>query len=84
MPIVTDFQLPASAKSITLPENKTEIFIAFIASDDPATGQPWCPDVRASLPHIKSAFSAEDAPTVALIEVGQKPEYVFLVTNLPS
>lgn len=75
MPIITDFQLPASAQSITLPEGpNSELFIAFIASNDTVTGQPWCPDVRAALPHIRTAFTADDAPTVALVEVGQKPE----------
>ncbi|KAJ6171121.1 hypothetical protein N7470_000188 [Penicillium chermesinum] len=63
MPIITDFKLPASAKSIPLPEGPhSMLFIAFVSSDDPATGQPWCPDVRAALPHIKAAFAAEETP----------------------
>ncbi|KAJ5217267.1 DUF953 domain protein [Penicillium chermesinum] len=76
MPIITDFKLPASAKSIPLPEGPhSMLFIAFVSSDDPATGQPWCPDVRAALPHIKAAFAAEETPPVGLVTVGQKPEW---------
>lgn len=30
-----------------------------------------------TVPHIEAAFAANDAPTVAFVEVGQKPEYVY-------
>ncbi|KAF3922510.1 hypothetical protein ABW21_db0204512 [Orbilia brochopaga] len=51
------------------PENPTEtlkpfleslggqpLFVFFVASDDPATGQPWCPDVRAAIDPVHKAF----------------------------
>lgn len=77
MPIITEFTLPPSQDALALPaDSNSAFFIAFLASPDPATGEPWCPDVRASLPHLKAAFSGENAPQVAFVEVGQKPEYV--------
>ncbi|OJJ45964.1 hypothetical protein ASPZODRAFT_17394 [Penicilliopsis zonata CBS 506.65] len=76
MPILKNFILPASARLLALPEApKAKLFIAFIASDDPITGQPWCPDVRAAWPHIQGAFLAEEAPTVAIVAVGQREEW---------
>ncbi|KAJ6024625.1 hypothetical protein N7540_005422 [Penicillium herquei] len=76
MPIIRDFTPPANAQLLDLPEiSNAKFFIAFVSSDDPVTGQPWCPDVRAALPHIDAAFSAETAPTVAIVPVGQKPEW---------
>ncbi|KAJ5660859.1 uncharacterized protein N7484_000231 [Penicillium longicatenatum] len=74
MPIIRDFALPANAQLLELPEGSPKFFIAFVSSDDPVTSQPWCPDVRAALPHINAAF-AGDAPTVAIVPVGQKPEW---------
>lgn len=73
MPITKNLTLPSSAKELALsPDSK--LFIAFISSPDPITKQPWCPDVRDALPHINKAFSGDDAPELAIIEVGQKPE----------
>lgn len=75
MPVIRNFSLPASAKLLELPEASTsKLFLAFISGDDAITKQPWCPDVRAALPHIDTAFAAPDAPTVAMVSVGQKPE----------
>ncbi|KAK6836903.1 hypothetical protein PG990_014366 [Apiospora arundinis] len=74
MPILRTFDLPESPDALSFSEPKP-VFLLFIASKDPATGQSWCPDVRASLPHIEAAFAANDAPTVAFVEVGQKPEW---------
>ena len=74
MPIIRDFAPPANARLLDLPAQTLKFFIAFVSSDDPVTKQPWCPDVRAALPHIEAAFSAADAPTVAIVPVGQKPE----------
>lgn len=77
MPIIRDFALPSSAKDLKFPDGADSTFyILFISSDDAATGQPWCPDVRASLPTINATFSGDAAPKVAFIQVGQKPEYV--------
>ncbi|CAG8902980.1 unnamed protein product [Penicillium egyptiacum] len=74
MPITKNLTLPSSAKELALtPDSK--LFIAFISSPDPITKQPWCPDVRDALPHINKAFAGDDAPELAIIEVGQKPEW---------
>ncbi|KAJ5782236.1 hypothetical protein N7457_004010 [Penicillium paradoxum] len=77
MPIVKNFTLPNSAKELALSPN-SKLFIAFISSTDPVTKQPWCPDVRDALPHINKAFAENDAPELAIIEVGQKPEWINL------
>ncbi|KAK8030160.1 hypothetical protein PG993_011451 [Apiospora rasikravindrae] len=74
MPILKSFELPESPEALSFDSPKP-VFLLFIASKDPATGESWCPDVRASLPHIEAAFSADDAPTVGFVEVGQKPEW---------
>lgn len=75
MPIVTDYKLPNSAEDLDLPaDSKSPFFISFHASRDPNTGAPWCPDVRAALPALENAFSADTAVRVAFIEVGQRPE----------
>ncbi|KAL3454243.1 hypothetical protein BJX65DRAFT_263049 [Aspergillus insuetus] len=82
MPIITDFPLPTSAATLNLPTPpNTPFFIAFLASVDPATGKPWCPDVVAALPVLHETFSAEHAPLVAFVEVGQKPEWKDLSNN---
>ncbi|KAI0472673.1 hypothetical protein GGR56DRAFT_676749 [Xylariaceae sp. FL0804] len=52
-----------------------KLFLAFVSSDDPRTGQSWCPDVRAALPYLEAAFEAEDKPTLLIVEVGQRPEW---------
>ncbi|RAL11723.1 DUF953 domain protein [Aspergillus homomorphus CBS 101889] len=75
MPLITDFNLPSSAKQLQVPENAQALFIVFVASDDPATGQSWCPDVRAAWPVLETTFSPADAPRLAAVEVGQKPEW---------
>ncbi|KAJ5090490.1 thioredoxin-like protein [Penicillium argentinense] len=76
MPIIRDFAAPANAKALEFPESTdSKLFLAFISSDDPITGQPWCPDVRAALPSINAAFEAENAPSVGIVQVGQKPEW---------
>ncbi|OOQ90741.1 DUF953 domain protein [Penicillium brasilianum] len=94
MPIIKNFTLPASAKRLEVSESlDAKLFIAFISGDDPITKQPWCPDVRAALPHINAAFAAPDAPTVAIVSVGDKlkwkePKNVYRtqwkVNNVPA
>ncbi|KAI2991325.1 hypothetical protein CBS147482_9028 [Aspergillus niger] len=66
--------LPTSANLLEVPTDK-KLFLAFISSADPATGQAWCPDVRAAWPNIEEAFSSEQGPQVGVVEVGQKPEW---------
>lgn len=75
MTIITGFRLPASANALALPaDSQAPFFITFTTSDLPETGQSWCPDVRAALPHLEAAFSAEGSPEMAFVEVGQRPE----------
>ncbi|KAJ5199642.1 hypothetical protein N7472_004846 [Penicillium cf. griseofulvum] len=74
MPIIKNFTLPSSVKELAL-SPASKLFIAFISGPDPISKQPWCPDVRDALPHINEAFTGDDAPELALIEVGQKPEW---------
>ncbi|KAJ5496406.1 hypothetical protein N7463_008393 [Penicillium fimorum] len=74
MPITKNFTLPSSVKELAL-SPASKLFIAFISGPDPITKQPWCPDVRDALPHINDAFAGDDAPELAMIEVGQKPEW---------
>lgn len=77
MPILQQYSLPDSLDDLKVPEGtESGFFIAFLASEDPATRKPWCPDVVAALPVLKKTFSAESTPVVAFVEVGQKPEYV--------
>ncbi|KAL2865262.1 thioredoxin-like protein [Aspergillus lucknowensis] len=75
MPILTAFQFPGSPESLDLPADQSAFFLSFHASADPQTGKPWCPDVRAAMPYLEEAFSADHAPSVAFIGVGQKPEW---------
>ncbi|PYH29286.1 thioredoxin-like protein [Aspergillus neoniger CBS 115656] len=74
MPLISNFQLPASANLLEVSADK-KLFLAFVSSADPATGQAWCPDVRAAWPKIEEAFSGQDGPKVGVVEVGQKPEW---------
>jgi hypothetical protein len=81
MPIQDPFQLPESTQDLPLTNDpNATYFLNFIASISPETNQPWCSDVRAALPVLDAAFSAEKAPEVGFVHVGQKPEYV----NTPS
>ncbi|KAK2010697.1 hypothetical protein LZ32DRAFT_374001 [Colletotrichum eremochloae] len=76
MPIKTSFALPEAANALIVPNSPSAaFFITFTTSDHPDTGESWCPDVRAALPHIKAAFSADSAPEMAFVEVGQRPEW---------
>lgn len=76
MTITKNFILPGSVQELPVGPN-SKFFIAFVSSSDPITKQAWCPDVRAALPHINEAFDTEDAPALAIVEVGQKPEWVL-------
>ncbi|KZM24145.1 uncharacterized protein EKO05_0010799 [Ascochyta rabiei] len=77
MPIQDHFQLPSSAQELPLPEDDAAaaLFLCFISSTDPATGQSWCPDVRAALPRLERAFGRDEAPKLAYVHVGQRPEW---------
>jgi 1,2-dihydroxy-3-keto-5-methylthiopentene dioxygenase len=36
--------------------NETPVLVYFTAADDPATGQPWCPDARKAEPILETAL----------------------------
>ncbi|TDZ22284.1 Thioredoxin domain-containing protein [Colletotrichum orbiculare MAFF 240422] len=74
MPIATSFTLPESAADLAVPEGSA-FFITFTTSNLPETGESWCPDVRVALPHLNATFSADGAPEMAFVEVGQRPEW---------
>ncbi|KAI1267970.1 hypothetical protein F5Y18DRAFT_275668 [Xylariaceae sp. FL1019] len=95
MPIEKDLSLPNSPQAFASSTNisASPYFIAFIASKDPTTLQPWCPDVRKALPILESTFAPGDAPTMAVIEVGEKLAYkspdnhyraIWKVTAVPT
>ncbi|KAK7449579.1 serine/threonine protein kinase [Colletotrichum acutatum] len=76
MPIIPELKLPEDASALgRYTTNPTApFFITFTTSDHPDTGESWCPDVRAALPHIIAAFLPSSAPEMAFVEVGQRPE----------
>ncbi|KAF2208194.1 hypothetical protein CERZMDRAFT_62239 [Cercospora zeae-maydis SCOH1-5] len=77
MPILNpeSFTLPSSASSLSIPASSQALFIVFLASKDPQTQKPWCPDVVATLPTLEATFTGAKKPTVAFVEVGQRPEW---------
>lgn len=62
MTILKSFPLPSSPSALQIPNEKekdsppSNFFIAFLASKDPLTNEPWCPDVRAALPILEATF----------------------------
>ncbi|KAF2164073.1 hypothetical protein M409DRAFT_68016 [Zasmidium cellare ATCC 36951] len=74
MPILQDFSFPSSAEGLQLSPG-TPLFIAFLASKDPVTNRPWCPDVVAALPVLEATFKGGKQPTAAFVDVGQRPEW---------
>jgi hypothetical protein len=81
MPFIDGFALPESPAALNV--SKDTFFISFVASNDPATGQSWCPDVRAALPHLQAAFAESDSPDAAIVQVGQRPECVVFTSPQP-
>ncbi|KAG5920046.1 hypothetical protein E4U42_006329 [Claviceps africana] len=76
MPIFKDYVLPASPGDVHVPSQAdAKTFLIFISSDDPETRQPWCPDVRASWPHVVAAFEGQISPVLNVIKVGQRGEW---------
>jgi hypothetical protein len=82
MPIIQNFVLPKAISELAISQPSKAFFIAFIASKDPQTKKPWCPDVVAALPTLEAAFSGPESPQAAFVEVGQKPEYARLFVLL--
>ena len=76
MPILQPFTLPKTAADLAIPASTNAFFVAFLASKDPQTKKPWCPDVVAALPTLESTFTGAKKPQAAFVEVGQRPEYV--------
>lgn len=75
MAIVDNFEVPNALQSLPLPnEPSAKFFILYLASDDPATKQPWCSDVRAVLPELNKRFAEPARPTVHYAYVGVKKE----------
>ncbi|KAK6329907.1 hypothetical protein TWF718_003334 [Orbilia javanica] len=49
------------------------LYIFFVASPDPITNTPWCPDVRAAIPVFEKVFEEEgEELVVSKVEVGDK------------
>lgn len=81
MAIVDPFEVPNTAQELHLPSDPSAaFFILFLASIDPQTKQPWCSDVRASLPLLNKTFLSLASPVVHYAYVGLKAEYVMIVS----
>jgi hypothetical protein len=78
MPIQQNFALPKAISDLVFPASTNTFFVAFLASKDPQTKKPWCPDVVAALPTLESTFTGAKKPQAAFVEVGQRPEYFAL------
>ena len=74
MPIQRPFTLPKTPSDLTILPSTTAFFVAFLASKDPSTQKPWCPDVVAALPTLESTFTGAKKQQAAFVEVGQRPE----------
>ncbi|EEB05474.1 DUF953 family protein [Schizosaccharomyces japonicus yFS275] len=59
--------LEATLKAI--PKGKT-LYVAYLASIDPRTKQPWCPTVRAALPSFNSTFNNSNKLDLVHVYVG--------------
>jgi hypothetical protein len=85
MPIQQNFALPKAISDLVFPASTgNTFFVAFLASKDPKTQKPWCPDVVAALPTLESTFTGAKKPQAAFVEVGQRPEYFTLSPNCLS
>lgn len=80
MTILKSFPLPSSPSALQIPNEKerdsspSNFFIAFLASKDPLTNQPWCPDVRAALPILEATFQDTTTSQGAEGEEGKNEE----------
>lgn len=74
MPIIRDFVMPKTVATLGFPSAKSVLFMAFLASEDPHTKRPWCPDVVAALPTLEATFAGARKPVAVFVEVGQRPE----------
>ena len=75
MTIIDNFEVPKSPQELLFPaEANPTFFILFLSSTDPVTKQPWCSDVRASLPLLNKIFSDPSSPAVRYAYVGSRAE----------
>ncbi|EPS39554.1 hypothetical protein H072_6618 [Dactylellina haptotyla CBS 200.50] len=75
---VLDLQSPAASLQTFLEETLSgaPLFIFFVASKEPTTSQPWCPDVRKAAPIVDKFFDEHEQKLNFLtVEVGLKPEW---------
>ena len=54
-------------------------YLFWIVDNDAATGQPWCPDVRAALPVVENYFAEHPDLSISAVSVGSRAAYVYLV-----
>jgi len=78
--------LPAGPNGIKerLPKAGDSTYILFIVDNDAATGQPWCPDVRAALPVVEKYFAQHPDLSISAASVGSRVEYVSSLFHLPQ
>ena len=60
----------AAARLLGLPAP----FVIFTSGDDPATGQPWCPDCARAVPAVVAAAAAAGV-TLLVVDVGARPAW---------
>ncbi|KAF1938026.1 hypothetical protein EJ02DRAFT_38315 [Clathrospora elynae] len=76
MAIIDNFEVPHSAQELPFPaQPNASFFILFLSSIDPVTKQPWCSDVRDTLPILNKMFSGSSSPTVHYAYVGSRAQY---------
>ncbi|WBW72208.1 thioredoxin family protein, peroxidase [Schizosaccharomyces osmophilus] len=51
------------------------LFVAYLASVDPRTKQPWCPTVRAALPAFNNIFNSSKTLNLVHVYVGNMPQW---------
>ncbi|KAJ3077203.1 hypothetical protein HDU98_006390 [Podochytrium sp. JEL0797] len=51
------------------------VFVVLVATEDPATGESWCPDCRVSEPLIRTAIESVPASTLLVVPTGDRPTW---------
>ncbi|KAK0623781.1 hypothetical protein B0T14DRAFT_565103 [Immersiella caudata] len=66
--------LPASPDGLKdrLAKAGDSTYLFFIVDNDAATGQPWCPDVRAALPVVEKYFAQHPNLDISAVSVGSR------------
>ncbi|KAK5659851.1 hypothetical protein OQA88_13314 [Cercophora sp. LCS_1] len=75
--------LPSSPDGLKdrLPKSGDSTYIFFIVDNDAATGQPWCPDVRAALPVVEKYFAQHPNLSVSAVSVGSRAAWKDPLTS---